>query len=68
MLDGLKGYTDQSWRVSILIAEITLVCNTLCIHKAFDNGTFGYRFSVDSVFTQEISLALSIETPLPIRP
>jgi carboxylesterase type B len=46
VFDGSRGYTDQSGRVSLLIAEMTFVCNTFYVHKGFKNDTFGYQFGV----------------------
>ncbi|KAF1993976.1 alpha/beta-hydrolase [Amniculicola lignicola CBS 123094] len=46
VFDGSKGYTDQAGRVSLLIAEMTFVCNTFFVHTGFGNDTFGYRFNV----------------------
>lgn len=46
IFDGSKGYTDQTGRVSLLIAEMTFVCNTFYVHKGFKNNTFGYQFGV----------------------
>jgi carboxylesterase type B len=46
VFDGSQGYTDQTGRVSLLIAEMTFVCNTFYVHTGFKNDTYGYRFNV----------------------
>jgi carboxylesterase type B len=46
VFDGSRGYTDQTGRASLLIAEVTFVCNTFYVHKGFGNNTFGYQFGV----------------------
>jgi carboxylesterase type B len=46
VFDGSQGYKDQTGRVSLLIAEMTFVCNTFYVHTGFKNDTYGYRYSV----------------------
>ncbi|KAF2789984.1 alpha/beta-hydrolase [Melanomma pulvis-pyrius CBS 109.77] len=46
IFDGSRGYTDQTGRVSLFIAEMTFVCNTYFVHPALHNDTHAYRFSV----------------------
>jgi carboxylesterase type B len=46
IFDGSQPYTDQSGRVSLLIAEMTFVCNTFYTHKAFLNDTYAFQFGI----------------------
>lgn len=46
VFDGTYDYKDQTGRVSLLIAEMTFICNTFYTHAAFRNNTYGYRFNL----------------------
>jgi len=43
---GTTGYSDDTGRFALAIAESTFSCNTFYLEKAFNNQTYSYQFSV----------------------
>lgn len=41
-----QGYTTQIARVAAIISEVTFVCNTFYLDKAYGNNTYAYYFTI----------------------
>lgn len=46
VFDGSYPYTDQTSRNALIIAESIFTCNSQYLHRAYNNETYGYFFSI----------------------